>query len=272
MTVTNEIKVPTQRASRITLINAIRDYHVKMATRIRLHLSSSRSLLYVLHTSASMLTFICLYISATSPSTKADLPKDIINTVHVLAEHRNDTELFCTFFNNRAPKPEPNLRNCTWYKENSCCTQQEIDISFSQMKSFIGASDACQRYTNYLMCYICDPYQFTFYIWRRLSVCEEFCDAFLENCGNATLKGVKIHNLYKSGTEFCDGRRFEVKPRKSGECFYFDSTMEKSLAEEFKFGHLNVNTNGNPNNGASSLPDSKWIVSLLLLVCHLVWV
>jgi hypothetical protein len=40
---------------------------------------------------------------------------------------------YCSFFNNRAPSPQINLKNCTWYKENSCCLQREIESTFSKV-------------------------------------------------------------------------------------------------------------------------------------------
>lgn len=40
---------------------------------------------------------------------------------------------YCSFFNNRAPSPQVNLKNCTWYKENSCCLQAEIESTFSKV-------------------------------------------------------------------------------------------------------------------------------------------
>lgn len=40
---------------------------------------------------------------------------------------------YCSFFNNRAPSPQVNLKNCTWYKENSCCLQSEIESTFSKV-------------------------------------------------------------------------------------------------------------------------------------------
>ncbi|XP_052814863.1 uncharacterized protein LOC128241813 [Mya arenaria] len=59
---------------------------------------------------------------------------------------------FCSFFNNRAPSPQVNLRNCTWFKKSSCCTQEEIDATFGTVKPLPGSTPGCQRYTNYLMC------------------------------------------------------------------------------------------------------------------------
>lgn len=138
-----------------------------------------------------------------------------------------ESKPFCTFFNNRATNYQPNLKNCTWFKGNCCCRQVEITATFGAMKPLIGASENCQRYTNYLMCYICDPSQSTFYIWQKLTVCKEFCDKFLDACKDATLKGSRIGDMYKDdGTEFCRSRRYEVKDRNSSECFYFDETMD----------------------------------------------
>ena len=146
----------------------------------------------------------------------------------VEVEEESKAEPFCTFFNNRAPDYQPNLKNCTWFKGNCCCRQVEIAATFGAMESLIGASEQCQRYTNYLMCYICDPGQSTFYIWQRLTVCREFCDKFLEACKFATLKGSTLED-YKSGTEFCLSRRYQVKDRSSNECFYFDEEMDPNF-------------------------------------------
>ena len=41
---------------------------------------------------------------------------------------------YCSFFNNRAPSPQINLKNCTWYKDNACCLQSEIESTFSKVK------------------------------------------------------------------------------------------------------------------------------------------
>ena len=40
---------------------------------------------------------------------------------------------YCSFFNNRAPSPQINLKNCTWYREDSCCLQSEIESTFSKV-------------------------------------------------------------------------------------------------------------------------------------------
>ena len=128
-----------------------------------------------------------------------------------------NTIQYCPFFNNRAPTAQPGLKNCTWYKENSCCMQKEIEETFGKVKPLKGASKSCQSYVNYLMCYICAPDQNTFYHNERLTVCEGFCNEFYEACGSAILKGSHIEDLYKNGTQFCLSRRFMVNSRSS--CF-----------------------------------------------------
>ena len=141
----------------------------------------------------------------------------------------NNGELqYCSFFNNRAPKAQSGLRNCTWYKENSCCMQQEIQATFDKMKPLQGASVSCQKYINYLMCYICAPNQNIFYKKERLRVCEEYCDRLYDACNTAILKGSVIRELYANGQEFCKSRRFEVSTLN---CFTFDQTLDTSSAE-----------------------------------------
>ncbi|XP_072167932.1 uncharacterized protein [Diadema setosum] len=137
---------------------------------------------------------------------------------------------FCTFFNNRAPEVQPDLENCTWYRDNSCCRQIEIEVTFRKMKALPGASKQCQRYINYLMCYICSPYQHRFYIQQTLTVCVEFCDAILKHCSSAMMKGRKIGELFgKNGKAFCRSRRLNVGDLNSGRCFYFNESMDTTL-------------------------------------------
>ncbi len=129
---------------------------------------------------------------------------------------------YCSFFNNRAPSPQINLKNCTWYRENSCCLQAEIDSTFSKVKTLIGSSELCQKYLNYLMCYICAPNQFKFYGKERLTVCLEYCDNMYQACAEAILKGSKINEIYMNGQEFCESRRYNVEKVNREKCFFFD--------------------------------------------------
>ncbi|XP_076440931.1 uncharacterized protein LOC143280177 [Babylonia areolata] len=137
---------------------------------------------------------------------------------------------YCSFFNNRAPEVQRNLKNCTWFKESSCCRQEEIDATFGRVKPLRGASLDCQRYTNYLMCYICSPDQYLFYLMESLTVCEEFCQSWFEACQTAILKGSVIKTLYENGKDFCESRRFKVDTVKNGKCFFFDARMDKNGA------------------------------------------
>jgi len=128
---------------------------------------------------------------------------------------------YCSFFNNRAPSPQINLKNCTWYNENSCCLQSEIESTFMKVKPLIGSSELCQKYINNLMCYICAPNQFKFYGKERLTVCSQFCDKMYDACGEAILKGSKINEIYSNGEEFCKSRRYNIDDIKKDKCFHY---------------------------------------------------
>ncbi|GFS09732.1 voltage-dependent calcium channel subunit alpha-2/delta-3-like [Elysia marginata] len=148
-------------------------------------------------------------------------------TVHMTVKPNADKP-FCSFFANRAPNIQLGLKNCTWFKQSSCCRQKEIDALFPRVKPLRGASPACQKYTNYLMCYVCAPNQGEFYLKESLTVCEEFCDAWYDACQNAALKGSVIKDLYSNGSEYCNSRRFKVQPARKGGCFFFDAKQDTS--------------------------------------------
>ncbi|XP_022085033.1 uncharacterized protein LOC110976240 [Acanthaster planci] len=169
---------------------------------------------------------LALVSTSSEEITKIKVP----NTELVVSETEKP---YCTFFNNRKPEFQPNLKNCTWYQDNCCCRQVEIEVAFGKVKPLKGATLPCQRYINYLICYICAPTQYEFYLRQRLTVCEEFCDLIFDRCKDAILKGSKIGELYKNGTNFCRSRRFEVAPYSSGKCFYFNETMDTSSTGAF---------------------------------------
>jgi hypothetical protein len=75
------------------------------------------------------------------------------------------------------------------------------------------------RYTNFLMCYICAPNQNLFYGQEKLTVCEEFCNAWYSACSSAILKGSVIGDLYTNGREFCEKRNFMCEPMANKNCF-----------------------------------------------------
>ena len=137
-------------------------------------------------------------------------------------------ENYCPYFKNRAPKPQPDLKNCTWYKEKACCLQTEIDLIFPLVLPPLGAADKCLRYTNFLMCYVCAPDQNLFYKDERLTVCESFCDKWFAACGTAKLKGMNVKDLFESGKDFCLTRKFLVESASEADCFSFEQKILNS--------------------------------------------
>lgn len=135
---------------------------------------------------------------------------------------RSEPLQYCPYFKNRGPSRQENLGNCSWYKESSCCYDEEIEFAFRQLTPLIGASGDCLKYLNYLYCYICAPNQNTFFKDFTLTVCREFCDRVYDSCKNAVLKGRKIKYIYKNGEQFCKGRRFETDMEANGKCFTFE--------------------------------------------------
>ena len=135
---------------------------------------------------------------------------------------------YCSFFNNRAPRPQPTLNNCTWYRDNCCCMPQELKIIFARLKPMPGASPECIRYMNYLMCYICSPDQYRFYGREYLTVCLEFCNQWYRACRQSIMEGSVISHLYGNGRDFCEDRNFKVDgdtsvSPKYRQCFFFTS-------------------------------------------------
>ncbi|KAJ7362050.1 hypothetical protein OS493_013138 [Desmophyllum pertusum] len=140
-------------------------------------------------------------------------------------ERTHSQAQYCPYFKNRGPSKQDNLRNCSWYKENSCCHDEEIEFAFQQLTPLVSASSECAEYMNYLYCYICAPNQNTFFKDFTLTVCEEFCDRLYSACKNAELKGRKIKYIYKNGKGFCKGRRFEMDKEANGRCFTFNPEL-----------------------------------------------
>lgn len=128
---------------------------------------------------------------------------------------------FCSYFGNRAPSPQPSLTNCTWYREESCCLQEEISALFPRVSPPVGASQRCRNYVTYLMCFVCAPTQSNFYIRQRLTVCESFCNDFFDACRDARLDGQTIASQYASGSAFCRDRKYIVSTNQET-CFTLD--------------------------------------------------
>lgn len=149
---------------------------------------------------------------------------------------------YCPFFNNRGASHQPFLKNCTWYSDNACCTQTEIDYAFAAVKPPQGASPACLKQLNYLMCYICDPLQYQFYKNEYLTVNLTFCNNLYNACKDAILKGSVIRELYDNGEDFCLSRRFRVS--KIGdddgdtEGFFYNNELDANRSPVMHFNYL----------------------------------
>jgi hypothetical protein len=144
----------------------------------------------------------------------------LLSSVLAINDSSSDSNSYCSFFSNRAPNPQPTLTNCTWFKENSCCHDNEVRLIFSQVRPLIGSSSECTRYLNVLMCYVCSPLQHVFYLSERLHVCLSYCDRMYKACATALMKGIPVGRLYANGREFCLSRRFEINDMlNSSSCF-----------------------------------------------------
>ena len=137
---------------------------------------------------------------------------------------------YCPYFQNRAPNPQPSLDNCTWYKDNACCLNEELAIVFSNLLPMAGANSKCVEVLNHLYCYVCSPDQSNFFNMGRLTVCEGSCNLVYSACSDALLKGVRLRKLYTNGTEFCATRKFFTAKAKTGQCYDFTRFFTKSSA------------------------------------------
>ena len=136
----------------------------------------------------------------------------------------NGQQSFCSYFGNKSPSPQPGLANCTWYRDSSCCVNEEITSLFTQVEVPDRANGRCRNYINYLMCYVCDPRQNVFYDQERLTVCADFCDDLLSACSDAVLKGDRLGTRYgTNGTAYCLDRRFQVSSQ-SESCFTLEAS------------------------------------------------
>lgn len=163
----------------------------------------------------------------------------LFHTSAVLITAGSAVKHYCPYFKNRAPSPQRNLQNCTWFRENSCCLNHELNEIFSTISTPLQApSKECSKHTSYLMCYVCAPNQEIFYEDERLTVCEEFCDRWYTSCGSAMWKGYVVKNLYKTGREFCEARKFLVasKDDKNTGCYTF--TLHENLASSVSTSKL----------------------------------
>ncbi|CAF1555852.1 unnamed protein product [Adineta steineri] len=119
-----------------------------------------------------------------------------------LEEYEDDVELIklrfdstrpCRFFSDdRYPKVEEGLANCSWYEKDACCKRTEVASVFESMYTLHQASTQCRNMMNYLMCFFCAPDQYLWYIKKRVKICETFCNEFYQHCKTAEFSGNTI--------------------------------------------------------------------------------
>ncbi|CAH1272996.1 Hypp5025 [Branchiostoma lanceolatum] len=136
---------------------------------------------------------------------------------------------YCSLFTNRAPHPEHKLVKCSWFHNDACCYQEEVDRIFPTVVPPRGANQNCTDHLYYLMCYICSPRQHLFYSDEVVTICEELCNRLFEACANATLKGQRIGEQYSSGRDYCVSRKFRVGRQSSGSCYSHNFSVVEDI-------------------------------------------
>ncbi|EDV28230.1 uncharacterized protein TRIADDRAFT_53636 [Trichoplax adhaerens] len=142
---------------------------------------------------------------------------------------------YCPYFHNRLARPQSQLSSCSWFRNQSCCYQAEIDSIFTDNIPLFNVNDQCRQSLTYLMCYICAPDQKDFYADRRLTICDDMCQDLYDACINATYKGDPIYYWYRNGREFCQGRQFQVQSYQSGKCYSIK--RYENLLNIYQTGH-----------------------------------
>ncbi|CAF4713937.1 unnamed protein product, partial [Rotaria sp. Silwood2] len=161
------------------------------------------------------------------------------NSFAITSSISSESTPYCSFFSNRAPSPQPALTNCTWFKKNSCCHDNEVRLIFSQVRPLIGSSSECTRFINVLMCYVCSPLQHVFYRSERLHVCLSYCNRMYKACATALMKGIPVGKLYANGREFCLSRRFEINDIYNSSSCFSDDDLSIQIKQN-KIGDVNI--------------------------------
>ncbi|CAF3700943.1 unnamed protein product [Rotaria socialis] len=180
---------------------------------------------------------------------------DVSNTVSSLS---SKPVPYCSFFSNRVPSSQPALTNCTWFKENSCCRENEVHLIFSQVRPLIGSSAECTRFFNTLMCYVCSPLKYDFYRNERLHICLSYCDRMCKACATALMKGISVGKLYANGREFCLSRRFETNDIDNSSLCFSDDDLVMQTKNQIKISD---------NNMSSTNIDRPNFFKLFIVIC-----
>ena len=64
------------------------------------------------------------------------------------------------FGDGRVSTPQHNLQNCTWHRDNLCCTQQDVMAAFQDLRGVGLDLDTppggmCREVMTYVMCHFC---------------------------------------------------------------------------------------------------------------------
>ena len=164
----------------------------------------------------------------------------------------------CPYFNNRAPKPDWGLTNCTWHRPMSCCGVSEEARLVATFEEHLVTGEllGCQQQLNYLLCWPCDAGQQYYYDLEHneLSVCRSFCDDLYSACKSAGFKGATLETYVSDGTEFCELLRAKVVSGEDNCLRVFDGGC---TAPDWRFlpktGPWRAGGRGDGPNGAAGL-------------------
>ncbi|XP_035253527.1 riboflavin-binding protein-like [Anguilla anguilla] len=134
------------------------------------------------------------------------------------------------------PGPEPNLRDCALYRENSCCSQEHIEDISGYPAAMMGneswdwcgsLSPSCESFLKRVACFLrCSPDAM---LWalvhppdtiQATPLCRSFCTNWFEACKNdmtcarnwttdwagvnCTGPCVPFHQMYKDESDLCN--------------------------------------------------------------------
>eukprot|EP00761_Pharyngomonas_kirbyi_P014673 gb/GECH01014703.1/.p1 GENE.gb/GECH01014703.1/~~gb/GECH01014703.1/.p1 ORF type:complete len:208 (+),score=22.22 gb/GECH01014703.1/:1-624(+) len=125
----------------------------------------------------------------------------------------NETRRTCPYFHQRFTQAQSKetMTNCTHYHKESCCLPSEREHIFAGFPTLPGATSGdCRQQLNFLMCWVCSPYQKNWFVENRLVVCDTFCNRLYDKCSDALFSGKKIGDRFQNGTEFCQSLAFNV--------------------------------------------------------------
>ena len=73
--------------------------------------------------------------------------------------------------------------------------------------------------------------------FRRVKICQSFCDELYKQCKTAEFNGNIISTLYKSSSHFCEANNFNVV---TNDCFAFDGSVFSSTPISTVFNRVSL--------------------------------